>query len=283
MPRAYLRLDPGFDEAKESYPDGPYAALVATFCLAELQAQRGRFRSLDYLARLLGKRGRHVQYLVLHGDLTLLDDGRVYVDGWDEWQEGDWKVSERVGRIRNRAKHTVPVTPPVTVDVTVEDTVPVTPDRLSVAVRSGAVAVSEAVSEAVSGAEQAGADAMDTYWTLMGTYPAGRTKAWIEELVHEFGDHATSEAIASETAGTRQGVLSRARDRMRRDEDKAASARDVAAQAKREAEATAKRITPEQAAENQRRTQEELAKMLGPDYLENAARAHERWARPVTR
>lgn len=104
MPRAYLRLDPAFDERKESYPDGPYAALVATFCLAELQPQRGRFRSLDYLSRMLGKRGRHARYLVEQGDLTILPDGRVYVDGWDEWQEGDWKVSERVARIRDRDK-----------------------------------------------------------------------------------------------------------------------------------------------------------------------------------
>lgn len=118
MPRAYLRLDPAFDERKESYPDGPYAALVATFCLAELQPQRGRFRSLDYLSRMLGKRGRHARYLVEHGDLTILDDGRVYVDGWDEWQEGDWKVSERVHRIRNRKSVTPDVTVPVTVDVT---------------------------------------------------------------------------------------------------------------------------------------------------------------------
>lgn len=164
MPRAYLRLDPAFDERKESYPDGPYAALVATFCLAELQAERGRFRSLDYLTRLLGKRGRHAHFLVAHGDLIVSDDGRVYVDGWDEWQEGDWKVAERVARIRGRDKRavttrrenvtdhvTVPVTPPVTVKVTGMDTVGDTLDRLSV---SGALAVSGSI----SGAEQSAPD-----------------------------------------------------------------------------------------------------------------------------
>lgn len=102
MTRAYIRLDPAFDERKESYPDGPYAALIATFCLAELQPARGRFRSLDYLTRLLGRRGRHVRYLVDHGDVLLLPDGRIYVDGWDEWQEGDWKVGERLERLRIR-------------------------------------------------------------------------------------------------------------------------------------------------------------------------------------
>jgi hypothetical protein len=102
MTRAYLRLDPQFDERKESYPDGPYRALIATFCEAESQPMRGRFRSLDYLGRLLGKSGKHVRYLIDHGDLMVLEDGKVYVVGWDEWQEGDWKVGERVRRIRNR-------------------------------------------------------------------------------------------------------------------------------------------------------------------------------------
>ena len=102
MTRAYIRLDPQFDERKEAYPDGPYRALVACLCLAESQPVRGRFRSVEYLRRLLGKSGRHVQYLLEHGDVAVLVDGRAYVEGWDEWQEGDWKVGERVRRIRAR-------------------------------------------------------------------------------------------------------------------------------------------------------------------------------------
>lgn len=102
MTRAYIRLDPAFDERKADYPDGPYAALIACFCTAELQPLRGSFRSLAYLKVLLGKRGRHVKYLVDHGDLIVLPDGRVYVDGWTEWQEGDWRVGERMARLRHR-------------------------------------------------------------------------------------------------------------------------------------------------------------------------------------
>jgi hypothetical protein len=100
--RAYLRLDPGFDEHKESYPDGPYAALITTFCLAESQPERGRFRNARFLRALMGKRGRHLAYLMAHGDLVELPDGRLYVDGWDEWQEHDWKVQERLERLRER-------------------------------------------------------------------------------------------------------------------------------------------------------------------------------------
>ena len=152
MPRHYLRLDPGFDERKESYPDGPYAALIACFCQGELQPQRGRFRNERFLKAILGARGRFVPYLISHGDLVLLPDGRLYIDGWDEWQEGDWKVTERVTRIRRRSHRdvTAALTGPVTPDVTVPLTPVVTASRYSV---SGAVR-----SEAVSGASDRTAD-----------------------------------------------------------------------------------------------------------------------------
>jgi hypothetical protein len=114
MSRAYIRLDPGFDEHKYDYPDGAYAAFVAVLCLAEKQSHRGRFRSADYLRRMLGKRGRWVTYLIDHGDL-IDQDGRLYLDGWDEWQEGDWKVGERVTRLRSRIHR---CNGDVTVDVT---------------------------------------------------------------------------------------------------------------------------------------------------------------------
>lgn len=104
MTRAYIRLDPSFDERKCDYPDGAYAALIATLCLAEHQPERGRFRSQRYLAGLLERRGRWVKYLIEHGDLVLLDGGRLYVDGWDEWQEGDVTVGERMRRLRNRKR-----------------------------------------------------------------------------------------------------------------------------------------------------------------------------------
>jgi hypothetical protein len=105
------------------------------------------------------------------------------------------------------------------------------------------------------------ADAMDTYWTLLGTYPNGRTKEWLQELVNEFDDVRVSSALAAEANGPRQGVLSRVRDRLRSDADKAAKAKAAAETERLEADAAARRITPEQAAENRRRIQEELRKM----------------------
>lgn len=105
------------------------------------------------------------------------------------------------------------------------------------------------------------ADAMDTYWTLLGTYPNGRTKEWLQELVNEFDDVRVSAALAVEVNGPRQGVLSRVRDRLRSDADKAARAKATAETERLEAEAAARRITPEQAEENRRRVAEELRKM----------------------
>lgn len=182
MPRAYLRLDPGFDDRKYAYPDGPYAALIATFCLAELQTQRGRFRSFDYLTRLLGKRGRHAKYLLENGDLVELPDGRVYVEGWDEWQEGDWKVTERVARIRDRQKAERDVTPDVTVPVTVD----VTPDRLS---GSGAVAVSGSGGSASDAPpKRTQRQVAHTWLTDHGaSAPTGWANQTLNELVRVYG------------------------------------------------------------------------------------------------
>jgi hypothetical protein len=149
--RAYLRLDPGFDEHKESYPDGPYAALITTFCLAESQPERGRFRNARFLRALMGKRGRHLAYLMAHGDLVELPDGRLYVDGWDEWQEHDWKVQERLERLRERRERnglrrngsgprgTVDPVAGATPSATEDATASATALRLSGAVPGGAV------------------------------------------------------------------------------------------------------------------------------------------------
>ena len=108
--RAYLRTDPGIWRRKvveQRYPAALFAAFQAVLCLAEEQPDRGRFRSERLLRLLLdepkdGVRvlwGRHVTELVRRGDLVRLADGTLYVDGWDEWQEGDVTVRERMQRL----------------------------------------------------------------------------------------------------------------------------------------------------------------------------------------
>jgi len=115
--RHYIRLDPRLPDHKERYSDGLLAAFTLTFCFCEHQPERGRFRNRGVLSALLGRRSRHIDRLLAAGDLVLLPDGSLYFEGWDEWQEGNWQVAERMQRVRDRQKGqkvTVPVTVPVT-------------------------------------------------------------------------------------------------------------------------------------------------------------------------
>lgn len=123
--RAYLRLDPDLADHKADYPDGAFRAFVEMLCWAEQQPSRGVFRNRKLLAVLLEKRARWIPYLIDHDDLIPMPTGHLVVEGWAEWQEGDWKVAERMRRVRNRTKpHTngtvtatvTDVTPDVTVD-----------------------------------------------------------------------------------------------------------------------------------------------------------------------
>lgn len=102
--RAYLRLDPQLADMKIGYPDGAFRAFVEVLCFAEQQHPRGVFRSRRLLAVLLDRRARWIPYLLEQGDLAEMPTGQLVVDGWTEWQEGDWKVHERIARIRNRQR-----------------------------------------------------------------------------------------------------------------------------------------------------------------------------------
>lgn len=111
-------MSPALFERKvvqQGYPLPLFAAFVGTLCLAEHQPNRGRFRDVRVLRALLGPAGRWVSELVTRGDVVVGKDGMVYVDGWDEWQEGDVTVGERVSRIRTRRR----VTPSTVTGVTV--------------------------------------------------------------------------------------------------------------------------------------------------------------------
>lgn len=143
--RAYLRLDPHLVDRKASYPDGALLAFVACLCHADQQPERGRFRNERLLKVLLERRARWIPYLLEHKDLVPLPDGRLYVDGWDEWQEGDVTVADRVARLR--ARRAANATPDVTPDVTVPVTKPVTRSRQTAAVRTAPV---EAEAEATA-------------------------------------------------------------------------------------------------------------------------------------
>lgn len=106
--RAYIRLDPEFADRKEDYPDGAFASLIALFCAAAVHSRQGTFKSEKLVRVILGRRARWLKYLLEHSDVRRLDDGSLYIDGWEEWQEGNWKVAERMQRVRskrNKGRH----------------------------------------------------------------------------------------------------------------------------------------------------------------------------------
>lgn len=111
MPRAYLRMSPDLDQ----HPDP--LSMVKAMCAAARQPDRGRFREPRVLERTVGK--RQYREMVQRGDIVPANPGPgVYLDGWDEWQEGDHTVAERMRRMRDRRKRrsNAKVTPPASHD-----------------------------------------------------------------------------------------------------------------------------------------------------------------------
>jgi len=112
LTKVYLRLDPDADQ----HPD--VEGLVLLMCAANRQRPRGRFHP-DIVKKILGPKRMAAWLKPKPGktrpDLLPQGDGTLYLDGWDEWQEGDHTVGERVARLRARRSTTVttPVTQPL--------------------------------------------------------------------------------------------------------------------------------------------------------------------------
>ncbi len=108
FPKAYLRISPNLDQ----HPDP--AAMVRAICAANRQSERGRFREPAVLERAVGRKSYRT--LVERGDIVPANPGPgVYLEGWDQWQEGDHTVAERMKRLRQRQRNGK-VTPPPSPD-----------------------------------------------------------------------------------------------------------------------------------------------------------------------
>lgn len=114
LPKAYLRIDPHLASTHENA--GEFVRLLEA---AYEQPRRGRFKNLAVLRAAAGRgiadRAVGRRDVVTHGVLAdCLDDKgsprefcsgdlpHLYLNAWDEWQEGDVTVGERVARIRAR-------------------------------------------------------------------------------------------------------------------------------------------------------------------------------------
>lgn len=104
MSRVYLRLSPELVRNLESkgYTDSQIAGFVRLLCEAGHVDPRGRFRNARILRALMGRQAGLVRMFIERGDIIANPDGSLYVEGWDEWQEGDVTVAERARRIRAR-------------------------------------------------------------------------------------------------------------------------------------------------------------------------------------
>ena len=106
MTRAYHRVDPLMDERKSHYSPAQFGAFLKVQLVAGRQKVRGRFRSIAHLRGAMpAPYLRYVDFLISEGDLDVCPDGSVYVDGWQEWQEGDLTVKDRMAALRNRRRN----------------------------------------------------------------------------------------------------------------------------------------------------------------------------------
>jgi len=142
------------------------------------------------------------------------------------------------------------------------------PERDPSGIQTPGLSRAEGSQDKTSQAEPGGADPLDTYWTLSGSFPSGNAKRWLEELGNEFGPEATSNALASEWShGSRNDFLKRAQNHLRAAADKAAKAVEAKADEREQARRAALNITPEQAeaqAEEARRLMSEWTAAMPP-------------------
>jgi len=98
LPKAYLRIDPNLDSTHPAPGE-----MVALLCAANRQPHRGYFKSEGVAKSALGV--RLFSRSVARGDLRKNGRGGYHVDGWEEWQEGDINVGERMRRLRERRRN----------------------------------------------------------------------------------------------------------------------------------------------------------------------------------
>lgn len=109
-------------------------------------------------------------------------------------------------------------------------------------------------------------DIVDDYYRLTGRFPNESVKGWLERLANEFGYDAASRKLGAtflEDPSPRT-LLGRVENALKSDQHVATKQQAEAEKARLEAWNKDHRITPEQAAENQRRIAELQREWFGP-------------------
>ena len=105
------------------------------------------------------------------------------------------------------------------------------------------------------------ADAIDAFYRLTVSFPAGKVLTWLEDLIRDFGDAAVSDALAVEVgiSDDRRTLLSRTQDRLRAADHEAAKRREAAERAAAAAsKAEAETMPDEQRAANLERLRQQM-------------------------
>lgn len=101
--RDWVKVARDLPRTRGAYPDGPLVALVFAFCKAAEQPEPGTFDSVPILRAILdatgSKRGRHVPFLIEHGDVMVCADGRAVLPNWKTFQD-EGKSTDRVKKHR---------------------------------------------------------------------------------------------------------------------------------------------------------------------------------------
>lgn len=111
--RSYIRMDPQMVEKKlaQGYSLAQIGAYAMLMNQAEQQPERGWFKSMgvlreamDCMAEEFGAKAKvsqHLPFLFEQRDVVKIE-GRYYVEGWNEWQEGDHTPQARMELVRGR-------------------------------------------------------------------------------------------------------------------------------------------------------------------------------------
>ena len=244
--RAYHRVDPLMDERKSHYTAAELGAYLKVQLLAGRQTRRGTFRSVAALRGALpAGYVRYLQFLIDEGDLVVRTDGTVYVDGWDEWQEGDLTVRDRMARLRDRKRND-----------TVTDTV--TPSVTSTVTLPSPTAYANAIANADVEEQDRARDVVDDYYRMTARFPNDTIKGWLERLSNEFGYDATSRKLGAEylADSSLRTLLGRVENALKSDVHITSKKAAEAEKTRLEEWNASRKVSPEQAAINQARIRE---------------------------
>jgi len=246
--KAYIRIDPLIDERKGHYSPAQLGAYMMVLCKAARQEPRGRFRSEQALRNMVpAPFVRHLAWLYDQGDVVVDDDGSVFVDGWDEWQEGDLTVADRMSRLRNRRRN-AGVTPTVT-----------QPYRSATHIDTDIDIDVRGIENLPSPLPPDGI--FDAYYSLTARPPSPGAVAWLDRLSDEYPEDDVTAAMAAEwTASPNPSdFLGRVQTRLLSDERRRQAAADELAKERAKEERRRIESMPrEQRAANQER----MANML---------------------